>query len=93
MARFTITGSRASFINAGTHKMVLVPCGAPALAREVVEVSRIDDLKPHFARVRAALDEAGTPYSLNVQLVKADRAPRGWKDRRSEFRFDQDFSA
>ena len=90
MARFIIQGVAASFIDCGTHKMVSVAMMSAPLVREIVDVKTVDALKPEFDRVRLALDLAGSPYSLNARLVSSDRAPRGWNDRKGEFRFDSD---
>jgi hypothetical protein len=91
MSTFIIQAQAATFYNAGSHQMVSVAFGAPALAYEVIEASSVDALKPHFARVKAALDNEGRPYSLHIRLAKGSRAPRGWNDRQREFRRDESF--
>ena len=91
MATFILQAQAATFYDCGTLKMVSVAFGAPALAREVIEAKNLDALQIHFDRVKAALAQAGRPYSLSAILPKHERAPKGWNDRRLRFRADEDF--
>jgi len=91
VARFIIQAQVASFYDCGAHKMVSVAVGAPALAREVVDVKTVDALRVEFDRVRVRVEAGGKPYSMGARLVTGERAPRGWKDRRHTFGASNDF--
>ena len=99
MAKFIIQAQAAWFYpcykadGSFSHKMVSVGMASRALFREVVEVKNLEQLAEHFQAAREKMESEQVSFVLSAFLPSSERAPRGWHQRKYEFRCDKEIES
>lgn len=80
MATFNIWAMPASFIDCGTHKMVNVAMGRPAIAERTVECKDVHDLKMCMLAMSWEIQRTKPDQSFSMrQRLVSKRAPAGYR--------------